>query len=166
MPNKPIGSSTTLSMEVPTRGSTNWADDIEKKCFQKIADHTHGGDGTGAVIDTSTIVLSSLRAKVDATFNASQAVTDIVDGAGDPILELSTGGAVIEYSMHGEVGPVRSVSGTLTIDHTTGSIVNEFVGDYINYVTFSYSSADGLRYANTNTTSYNFKYVIKKVQIG
>ena len=44
-----IGSSSTLSLSIPSNSERNWGTSIRTGCFQKIADHNHQGlSGTGA----------------------------------------------------------------------------------------------------------------------
>ena len=51
-----IGSDTTLKLKIPTKGTTNWDEELKANTFQKIADHDHTGTaGKGSQITSAGI---------------------------------------------------------------------------------------------------------------
>ena len=48
MPLITLGDDTELKLQIPSKGDTNWSEDIKTYCFQKIVDHDHtGSSGKG-----------------------------------------------------------------------------------------------------------------------
>jgi len=73
MPYTELGSSSTLKLKVPTKGTTNWDEELKTNTFQKITDHDHTGtDGKGSKITTAAITdLNVTDAKLANTLDLS-----------------------------------------------------------------------------------------------
>jgi hypothetical protein len=149
-----------VKFQVPTRGSTNWADDIENLCFRILSKHNHDGVDNGSIISSSNINLDTLSSKSTSNLAATGTFANINDSSGDPILDLATNqGAIVEYILKLNSD---SQTGTLVIDNDNSSVLQEFTGDNISEVTFQVVSGV-LQYKNANATPATLKYVIKRL---
>lgn len=50
-----LGASSELQIQVPTKGTTDWADTLQTQTFLKIAQHDHTGSGNGAKIGAGAL---------------------------------------------------------------------------------------------------------------
>ena len=158
-----------VKFQVPTRGSTNWADDIENLCFRILSKHNHDGVDNGSIISSSNINLDTLSSKSTSNLPKVEGVVDEVtvpifaninDSSGAPILDLATNqGAIVEYILKLNTD---TQTGTLVIDNDNSSVLQEFTGDNISEVTFQVV-AGVLQYKNANATPATLKYVIKRL---
>jgi microcystin-dependent protein len=85
-----LGDDSTLKIEVPIKGSTNWADTLKEKTFKKIADHDHSGvGGKGAVISTvgssaqDTTIKATKRVLIEKPINLKPGPPPASPSAGD-----------------------------------------------------------------------------------
>jgi hypothetical protein len=149
-----------VKFQVPTRGSTNWADDIENLCFRILSKHNHDGVDNGSIISSSNINLDTLSSKSTSNLAATGTFAAIDDSSGTPILDLATNqGAVVEYILKLNAD---TQTGTLVIDNNNASIIQEFTGANINVVTFQVVLGV-LQYKITGGTPATFRYVIKRL---
>tara|TARA_B100000131_G_C17817841_1_gene492464 strand:+ start:25 stop:672 length:648 start_codon:yes stop_codon:yes gene_type:complete len=77
MPYTELGSSSTLKLKVPTKGTTNWDEELKTNTFQKITDHDHTGtDGKGSKIANAALVSSSGSEAVNTNVIRDDAITN------------------------------------------------------------------------------------------
>lgn len=53
--------SSGLTLTIPSKGETNWENQIRTQCFQKISEHDHSGSGKGVQIGTSGFADNSIN---------------------------------------------------------------------------------------------------------
>ncbi|MAV64752.1 MAG: hypothetical protein CMG00_06130 [Candidatus Marinimicrobia bacterium] len=175
-----------LTLQIPKKGATNWADDIEQYCFDKISEHNHDGSTKGSTINTANIKSDQLQARGEVSLSNSAAHTLLKKVATDTdsILTLSAGtSAKIEYRLK---NPDQTIvqCGNLEICVANSSsnayILQDFIGEDIddltdtefefaidsNYeLTYKYStSSDSSPLQNGGTTDVlQMMYIIKKL---
>lgn len=174
-----------LTLQIPKKGATNWADDIEQYCFDKISEHNHDGTSKGSTINTANIKSDQLQARVEVSLGNSAAHTLLKKVATDTasILTLSAGtSAKIEYRLK---NPDQTIvqCGNLEICvanlHSNVYILQDFIGTDIDDLTdtefeFAIDSNFELTYKYTTSTNsplqvdgetqeLQMMYIIKKL---
>lgn len=61
MPYLTLGTSSQLQIQVPTPGTTDWADTLKTQTFLKIAEHDHTGAGKGSQLGTGSILANAIN---------------------------------------------------------------------------------------------------------
>ena len=165
MPYTELGSSSTLKLKVPTKGTTNWDEELKTNTFQKITDHDHTGtDGKGSKITTEAITdLNVTDAKLannnitiakkktyDLTLSGSaQSLTDLVTSA-DQAFKLN-------YKIKDAAGTSVQI-GTLT-GQAGDYKVDEFVGTDLG-AAFSYDTNQlQINGTSTNVLTYSIEFL-------
>lgn len=151
------GTSDKLSIKVPTKGTTNWDETLKNDTFEKIATHTHDGNGLGAKISVKDL-------KEQGSLSLTDTSGSFVDGLASSVFQLTAGtGAQIEYSVKDASNNIQT--GTLTIhkNASSDSLADEFVGDDLS-VDFQLKADGTLQYKNTSSTK-TFHYFIKKIGV-
>lgn len=130
--------SSGLTIQVPTRGTTNWDETLRTETFQKISEHDHTGGGRGTQIGTGAIVDDSITdAKVRlrndnylrARNAASSADIDIikVDDNDEIILEDFKGGG--SFALTNNQSSAADITGMSVdiADNTYGALINYYI---------------------------------------
>ncbi len=145
------GSTTKLTLKIPTKGSTNWDEVIKDDTFEKIAEHDHSGAGSGDKIsvqnlkERGTLELSD----TSSAFTTISSILDLVGTGGR--------GAIIEYVIKDSSNNTQT--GILTAQYTDNSnygLADEFLGDDLE-VDFQLNTSGQLQYkAGAARTLYYF----------
>jgi len=170
-----------IELSLPTKGSTNWAEDFENYFAIAIRDHDHSGDGRGAEISAVVLGVGTMQ-NVDIVGKdilQASTVPVRVDSLSDTFKVGAGESLIIEYTLTGETGPnltPESRAGTvrMTAFYDTGTLVyrisDEFVGSdlTVDFVVPDVSSANAgqLCYLNLVNINYKMKYFIRKVRLG
>lgn len=157
------GSSDKLSIVVPVKGATNWADTLKDQTFEKIAIHDHSGSGSG-----DKISVQNLKERGSSNLgNTAGAFSDVLDDVSSTAIlnlgGLAGSGTIIEYNVKDETTNFTQ-TGTLTIFYKGSSsgeygLSDEYMGADI--VDFQISSAGVLQYKGTAVKK--MYYFIKKI---
>lgn len=92
-----LGTLDDLQVQIPTKGTTGWADTLKDELFQKIVDHDHSGNGTGrklgaGSIEDNVITDLNIRLRNDEFLRSRNAADD-----GDIDILKVSGLDVIEF---------------------------------------------------------------------
>ena len=126
-----------LKLKLPSKGDTNWSEDIKTECFQKIVDHDHS-DYAGAQIDTAGLKdLGVTTAKLanDAVTPAKIDVLDDSLAATNTHFLIADGTDYSSFALSGHVtctnaGVVSLGTGVVTADHIAdGTIIESEIAD-------------------------------------
>lgn len=89
----PLGESTQLTISIPKKGATNWAEQIKKNFFDKVVAHNHDGNGNGAKVSVKNLEGVNISDIEDGeimkwsasanAFIADDLVVDITGGTAD-----------------------------------------------------------------------------------
>jgi len=159
-----------INLALPTKGSTDWAEDFENYFAIAIRDHDHSGSGKGALLNATTLSVGAV-ANTD-TVGATLVPTTTPAQIDDLKFILGIGESmVIEYSLT-NASTQHFRGGILSLIHyrrdgedAEVAISDEYMGDDLNDVIFSVSSTGLLRYINLNgdAQDYRFRYFIRKI---
>ncbi|QDP61683.1 MAG: hypothetical protein Unbinned8261contig1001_56 [Prokaryotic dsDNA virus sp.] len=165
MPLITLGDDTELKLQIPSKGDTNWSEDIKTYCFQKIVDHDHtGSSGKGNQIPSGGITdLAVTTGKVAADAITEAKVADdaiqvehklttvlTLDGSAQSLtgLAMSADQAFkITYKINNAAG--SSVQVGTAMGQAGDFVTDEFVGTDLS-ATYSYST-NQLQITGTNT---------------
>jgi hypothetical protein len=80
-----------LTIQVPTKGTTNWEETLRLECFQKISEHDHTGGGKGLQLGSGSIVDDSMTdLKVRLRFDQFLRSRNEANSADVSILRITT----------------------------------------------------------------------------
>lgn len=151
------GSSDKLSIVVPVKGATNWADTLKDQTFEKIATHDHSGSGNGDKISVQNL---KERGSIDLvnTAGSFSSISEVLNLAG-------TGGrgAIIEYNVKDETTDFTQI-GTLTAYFKSSvdyGVSDEFIGEDI--VDFQLDASGILQYKST--ASKKMHYYVRTIGV-
>ena len=165
-----LGDDTNLKLKIPTKGTTNWDEELKTNTFQKIVDHDHTGiDGKGGKIDTAALKDSSVTtAKIaddsitsdkKKTYNYTHAVSQ--NTWADLISLGSNKAFTIDYFVNnGSLYQKGRLEGSVPL----AICCHEFVGDDMG---FEFRvNVDKIQVQNTTTsTGDKIKYSIELLEI-
>lgn len=89
----PLGESTQLTISIPKKGATNWAEQIKKNFFDRVVAHNHDGNGNGVKVSVKNLESVNISDINDGeimrwssssnAFIADDLVVDITGGTAD-----------------------------------------------------------------------------------
>lgn len=142
-----------LTIQVPTRGTRNWADTVLNQNFKKISEHDHTGSGKGLQIGTNAISADAVTdAKIRLRNNQYLRARNAANSADVNLLRLNSSD-VLEF--------VSPIQGLFFWGGTTGGTANAQTATMApvptSYVTGSvYHVLIGSGLTNTGAMTLNF----------
>ena len=92
MPLITLGTAASLVVKLPSKGDTNWSEDIKAECFQKITDHDHSSS-KGVRIPTAGIAADAITGALiaDDQINSEHYIDESIDTAHIGNLQVTAG---------------------------------------------------------------------------
>lgn len=153
MPLITLGNTNSLVVKIPSKGDTNWSEDIKAECFQKIVDHDHSSSQgvriptagiAGDAVDQSLIADNAVQIEHKKTYSLT------LDGTAQDLsgLAMTADQAFkINYKVKNSAGTSVQVGNAM--GQAGDFITDEFVGTDMS-ATLSYNT-NQLQITGTST---------------